>query len=218
VSGDFYWFLEISTNATRTEFHYLMILADCTGHGVPGAFMSMIGNNLLVEITKTKQIYSPEKLLDELQHGIITSLRQHENDSHEGMDIVVTALEKTATTHVLRYAGAMNSLYYVQNEEFFEIKADKVAIGGKKNTDKPYSLHEILLTKPTTVYLCTDGYQDQFGGEHNRKFMVKRLRELLLQTATLPFNEQHAVLATTFETWKGTNDQVDDVSIWGFEV
>ena len=216
VSGDFYWLLELSSDKLQNHYHHLIVLADCTGHGVPAAFMSMIGYNLLTEITKS--IHSPEKILDELQIRLTASLSQDENKNQEGMDCVAISLEKNSSTHMLRYAGAMNPLYYVQGDNFFEIKADKTAIGGEKTIEKHYTLHEVPIHSPTTIYLCTDGYQDQFSGINNKKFMVKRLREFLHEISTLPMSEQYHQLATTFDAWKGDKEQVDDVSIMGIHV
>jgi two-component system, sensor histidine kinase LadS len=107
----------------------------------------------------------------------------------------------------------MNPLYYVENQEFKEIKADKIPIGGQAEKNFAYQKHEIIASSPTTFYLCSDGYQDQFGGENNKKFMVKNLKKLLLDSSEKPLQEQKEVLATNFDTWKGSGEQTDDVLV-----
>lgn len=216
VSGDFYWF----HSGTFPKPYTIFVAADCTGHGVPGAFMSMIGNDLLNEIVNSRRVLSPELILQELNEGIRNVLKQDQNDSRDGMDIAIITLWKDENSFTtLEYAGAMNPLYYVRNEELVEIKADKKPIGGfhtNKNAAPHFTKHTVALGKePTTIYLCSDGFQDQFGGENGKKFMVKRLRETLLSLSQLPMPAQKENLATTFETWKGEQKQIDDVMMIG---
>lgn len=222
VSGDFYFFED-------KETHLIFSALDCTGHGVPGAFMSMIGHEILSEIVNVKNIYSPDLILDELHKSIRIALQQEKSDNHDGMDVVMVSLKKglskteskTKTYFAyLDYAGAMNPFYYVQNNVLHEIKATKKAIGGyQEETTRNFEKHRIELANQKTVFwLCSDGYQDQFGGNHNRKFMVKRFRELLFSIRTLSMQEQKNILATTFETWKSDREQVDDILIIGVEI
>jgi serine phosphatase RsbU (regulator of sigma subunit) len=219
VSGDFYWF----HTGFSTKSYNILAAADCTGHGVPGAFMSMIGNDLLNEIVGSRHIFSPELILQELNFSIRNVLKQDQTDSRDGMDIAIITLwkdDKYLTT--LEYSGAMNSLYLVHNEEFMEIKADKKPIGGfymNENMNRNFTKHSIDLDKnSTTIYLCSDGYQDQFGGENGRKFMVKQLREKLFAVSKLDLATQKESLATSFENWKGKQKQVDDVMIIGLKI
>ncbi len=219
VSGDFYWF----HSGMFPKPYTIFVAADCTGHGVPGAFMSMIGNDLLNEIVNSRRVLSPELILQELNDGIRNVLKQDQNDSRDGMDIAIITLWKDENKFTtLEYAGAMNPLYYVCNEEFIEIKADKKPIGGfytNKNAAQHFTKHTVELGKePTTIYLCSDGYQDQFGGENGRKFMVKQLRETLFSLSKLPLSLQKENLETIFEDWKGQQKQIDDVMMVGLRV
>lgn len=219
VSGDFYWF----HSGMFPKPYTIFVAADCTGHGVPGAFMSMIGNDLLNEIVNSRRVLSPELILQELNEGIRNVLKQDQNDSRDGMDIAIITLWKDENHFTtLEYAGAMNPLYYVRNEEFTEIKADKKPIGGfytNKNAAQHFTKHTVELGKePTTIYLCSDGFQDQFGGGNGKKFMVKQLRETLFSLSKLPLAIQKEKLEATFESWKGQQKQIDDVMMIGLRV
>jgi len=210
VSGDFYWFYQ-------AEHYSFLAVADCTGHGVPGAFMSLIGNNLLNDIIIAKKIYQPNEILTELNIGVRNALKQDENDTRDGMDIALVRIDSTQKT--MDYAGAMNPLYYVPlgNETLLQIKADKQAIGGKQaQKHYTYSLHTIQIERPTMFYLCSDGYQDQFGGEQNRKFMLSHFRELLYNIHKESMEKQKAILEDTFLKWKKNHKQTDDVLVCGF--
>jgi two-component system, sensor histidine kinase LadS len=161
--------------------------------------------------------------LQELNFSIRNVLKQDQTDSRDGMDIAIITLwkdEHNFTT--LEYSGAMNSLYLVDNEEFREIKADKKPIGGffmNENINRSFTKHSIDLDKnSTTIYLCSDGYQDQFGGENGRKFMVKQLREKLFAVSKLELAKQKENLMATFENWKGKQKQVDDVLLIGLKI
>jgi serine phosphatase RsbU (regulator of sigma subunit) len=212
VSGDFYWFANINGLT-------ILAAADCTGHGVPGAFMSLIGNDLLNNIVLNQLISSPEQILDALHEGVRNALRQHESDSREGMDIAICCID-----HLQRevlYAGAMNPLYYAHSgEELCEIKADKISLGGDgfRKQRSSYTLHRIDISKPTTFYLCSDGFQDQFGGERNKKYMSKRFRELLYSASLYPMAQQQALLENELQQWMGNNRQVDDILVVAFAV
>jgi serine phosphatase RsbU (regulator of sigma subunit) len=219
VSGDFYWF----HSGFSTKSYAILAAADCTGHGVPGAFMSMIGNDLLNEIVHSRHIFSPELILQELNEGIRNVLKQDQTDSRDGMDISIITLWKDENYFkTLEYSGAMNSLYLVHNQELREVKADKKPIGGfymNENMNRNFTKQSIELDQnPTTIYLCSDGYQDQFGGENDRKFMIKQLRETLLTISKLDLNSQRESLSRTFENWKGKQKQIDDVMIIGVKI
>lgn len=212
ISGDFYW---IDYVGDKT----VIVVADCTGHGVPGAFMTMIGDNQLDQIVREKKITSPEMILTLLHYGIAQTLKQNENDIKDGMDVGIVVIDRKANK--LTYAGAMNPLYYIQNESFFEIKADKRPIGGRTEGDMKVSFtkHEIDISIPTTIYLCTDGFQDQFGGPDKRKFMVKRMKEMLHTVSSQNIENQKNYIFETMAAWMGSeNAQVDDMIILGAKV
>lgn len=216
VSGDFYWFHHIGQDLL------VIVAADCTGHGVPGAFMSMVGNDMLNDIVIAREIIQPDKILQELHKGVRYALKQEDNKNHDGMDISICTINLEQKK--LLYAGAMNPLYYIQENEnkipqLFEIKADKKPIGGHQNADeieRVFTAHEISLEQPTTFYIFSDGFQDQFGGESGRKFMTKRFRELLFSIHHQPIPEQRELLSQTFQAWIGTtHKQIDDVLVIG---
>ncbi|SFF55441.1 PP2C family protein-serine/threonine phosphatase [Thermoflexibacter ruber] len=218
---------------SKKENKIVIVAADCTGHGVPGAFMSLIGNELLNQIVNVHHITSPELILNQLHKGIRYALKQDETANRDGMDIAICVIDKEEK--ILEYAGAMNPFYYIQDNQFFEIKADKKSIGGlQSEEERIFTKHTIQLgmknlesginqqqttsNQQTIFYLCSDGFQDQFGGAENRKFMVRRLRELLASLALLPMSEQKEILDKTFEEWKGKHPQIDDVLIFGVKI
>ncbi len=232
----------LATNFYHLTPKVIVAAIDCTGHGVPGAFMSMIGNDLLNEIVREKNIHQPSLILAELHKGVRHVLRQEDTKNRDGMDAVVVCIDKQH--EVVEFAGAMNPLYILRNEQslvwheqnyqptatetplpvFTEIKGDKLPIGGQVDLEeRVYTNHIISLAIdqhhiPTTLYLCTDGYQDQFGGEKNKKFLVKRLRQYLKEIYTKTLPEQKWSLERKFEEWKGENGQTDDVLMIGIKV
>ncbi len=211
VSGDFYWFHE-------ERGKVIIAVADCTGHGVPGAFMSMIGDSLLNQIVIDKDIKHPDQILNELHTGIRKVLKQDESENRDGMDIAICVIDLQART--LEYAGARNPLYLFQQGEFRHIKADINSIGGQQyDPNRLFTAHSISLSSPTTFYLFSDGYQDQFGGPAGRKFMVKRFKELLKSIHHLPMAEQKEILENELFSWMGTGfEQVDDILVMGVRV
>jgi len=217
VSGDFYW---LSSMNNKT----IIAVADCTGHGVPGAFMSMIGNTLLNEIVNEKQIYQPAKILDQLNEGIVQALHQESRSQDDGMDITVCLFEKDKNT--ITFAGANHSLYIVTDNVLEKYEGDFYAIGsmfGPKDSsgrkkDFSFSQQEIPLKKGSSVYFSTDGFADQVGGESGKKFLVKRFKELLVSSSSLSIKEQEQKIKRTFEDWKGNNAQLDDVLIVGMRI
>ena len=215
VSGDFYWFREWKNE--KGDKKTLLAAVDCTGHGVPGAFMSMIGSNLLNQIV-ANDITSPELVLQELHNGITLALHQENGQNNDGMDMVFCTLDKKQQT--MEIAGAKNPMIYIQNGELHEIKGDRHPIGGADKNDNAriFTKHTITTSQPTCVYLFTDGYQDQFGGVDNRKFMVKRMRQLFLETYPKPMPEQQQIIDQTIENWKGNKHQIDDILVIGFKI
>jgi ligand-binding sensor domain-containing protein/serine phosphatase RsbU (regulator of sigma subunit) len=213
VSGDFYWF------AKRKNKKFIAT-ADCTGHGVPGAFMSIIGNTILNEIVSDKEILEPGEILNELHAGIKNALKQSnaEGERRDGMDIALCAMEENS--NVLEYAGANRPIWIFRGgraDAMEVIKPDKAPIGGLETEDKRrFTNNRIELGKGDRVYLSTDGYADQFGGHAGKKMMVKNFHKLLSEIIHLPFPEQKEILRKHFLGWKGDQEQVDDVLVIGF--
>ncbi len=220
VSGDFYWF------AKRNKKFYSLSV-DCTGHGVPGAFMSIVGNTLLNEIVTEKNITSPAEILNELHVGVKTALKQSgdsENERRDGMDIALCSLNEEGT--MLEYAGANRPLWMFRKtkngaESFEMIKANKFPIGGlemENEVKRTFTNHEIPVEKGDLVYIFSDGYADQFGGEKGKKFMVGNMQKLVAEIYEKPIKEQEQLLLKNFITWRGEHEQVDDVLVIGFRV
>ncbi|MES2592661.1 MAG: two-component regulator propeller domain-containing protein [Bacteroidota bacterium] len=217
VSGDFYWSFDLPD---RT----LIGCSDSTGHGIPGAFMSLIGISLLNEISHSKAMREPSKILDELRRIIICALNPEQLDSggKDGMDIALISIFKSDSDEVkIHFAGANNGLHIITEQngskELKEIKGDKQPVGFYSNM-KPFTQHEIVAKKGDIIYMGTDGYADQFGGERGKKFMSKQLRAILLSICNLPLKEQGQVLEKVFQDWKGELDQVDDVTVVGMKL
>lgn len=209
VSGDFY-FLEEQNNLI-----YLAV-ADCTGHGVAGAFMSMVGTALLKQIIFQKKLIDPGKILFELNEGIVEALKQKENFSHGGMDIALCVIDKSNMS--LKFSGANRPLLLVRNfnEEIY--KPDKAAIGGfLVNEDRSFTTQTISLQTGDNIYLYTDGYSDQFGGIEGKKIMSKKFRELIVSMHQAKMNDQHKTLHNYLFNWKGRYEQVDDILVIGIQ-
>jgi serine phosphatase RsbU (regulator of sigma subunit) len=209
VSGDFYYIREIGDKI-------ILAAVDCTGHGVPGAFMSFIGYLGLNVLTVIVRITTANDILRQLHQGIRQILRQKETNSKDGMDVALVVIDKTKKT--LAFAGAKNPLVYIQNGVLHHIKGDIFGIGGEqREMERNYTLHEVDISVPTTLYLFSDGYQDQFGGEANKKFMSKRFRELLFEIHSKPMQEQKEILDKTIQDWmsKGREPQTDDILVMG---
>lgn len=210
VSGDFYWFM--TKNGKE-----LIAAVDCTGHGVPGAFMSLIGHNSLNKIVNELGVTRPSAILDLLNVEVYNALHQREEVSEtvrDGMDLSLISYSRSDS--VVEYAGAYNSLYLVSNGELKEIKASKFAIGySLRDADQGFENHRIRIQNGDLVYLFSDGYADQFGGGSGKKFMSRNLRDLLLDIHLKPVEEQRSLLEGAFESWKGEHDQIDDVLIIG---
>ncbi|HLN21039.1 MAG TPA: YfiR/HmsC family protein [Bacteroidales bacterium] len=207
VSGDFYWVNSIGNMQ-------VIICADCTGHGVPGAFMSMLGVTMLNEIVIGKKILMPDQIIENLRQGIIKALKQvaGEESVKDGMDIEVCLVD--FDKNKLWFSGANNPLYLVRNGELIHYRADKMPVAIHYRMT-PFTLHEIDLQKGDAFYIFTDGYADQFGGPKEKKFMSNQLKETLLTMNGLPMIKQGEKLDEIFESWRGDNPQVDDVTVIG---
>jgi len=213
VSGDFYWIDQLNGKVTFAA-------VDCTGHGVPGAFMSIVGYNLLKQIISRHHASSPAAILDELSRGVSETLHQRnyeESTAKDGMDITLCSLD--TATREFEYAGAFNPLLIVRQNEIYEIKGNKFPIGIflEKETKK-FTNHKLILKKEDVVYIFSDGYSDQFGGPNGKKFMASQFRTLLLNIHKKPMAEQKKILDSTLEQWRGKEDQVDDILVMGMRV
>jgi len=211
VSGDFYWSLE-------TETKIYVAAADCTGHGVPGAFMSMLGMTFINEIVQNNLNATASEVLNLLRNRVIASLRQSDDmtGSKDGMDISFCILHKYK--NIVEFAGAYNSLYIIENEELSVIKANRMPIGHHPLMDQNFENHYIETKKGMCFYMFSDGYADQFGGEEGKKFMSKNLKNLLIQIHKKPMEKQKSILEKTMKAWKSNNMQTDDILLIGFRI
>lgn len=210
VSGDFYWLYQ--NNHT-----VYLAAADCTGHGVPGALVSVVGNNGLNRCVKEFGITEPGAILDKLSALVEETFDASENELKDGMDISLAKFERLDGKLILSWSGANNPLWLIRDKQLMEIKADKQPVG-KYLVTKPFTTHRIELTTGDRIYLFTDGYADQFGGPSGKKFKYKQLEAVLLRTCSLSLNEQKHELEKVFNHWKGSYEQVDDVCIIGVGV
>lgn len=209
VSGDFYW---CSHHSDKT----VLVIADCTGHGVPGAFMSMIGNTLLNEIVNEQQVTDTKRIAELLNEKIIYALRQHKDSrKYDGMDISICCIDKISGT--ISYTGA-NQFMYIYNNHLKKIKGDPYSIGGAHQLNsKSFSSCTFEYKAGTQLYFLTDGYCDQAGGDDKKRFTSKQLESVLLEIQRLSMNEQREKLKYVFEQWKGSTKQRDDVLIFGIK-
>lgn len=210
VSGDFYWFAQKGDKV-------IIAAVDCTGHGVPGAFMSMIGHALLSEIISANNILSPSLILKKMDEAINQMLKQHETQNRDGMDLALCVWDKTEK--LLHFAGAKNSLIYVKNGELQVIKGSVYGIGGEiRKKTVSFEEYTIQIDSPIHCYIYSDGYQDQFGGELNKKFMKTEFRNLLFKIHKEEYEQQKEILDKTLLEWRGNQKQTDDVLVIGFKV
>jgi len=207
VSGDFYWALE------KAEYLYVTA-ADCTGHGVPGAFLTMLGISYLNEINACEEVLTPAQILYQLRDKIVKELSRH-GTTKDGMDISLMRLN--LKTNEIIWAGAFNPLWYIENGILKEIKANKQPIGYVEDPQL-FTNHTLHLKTNDIVYLFTDGFADQFGGAKGKKYKYKQLEENLLANSNKPLEEQKQLLNTSFINWKGSLEQVDDVTIIGIKI
>lgn len=211
VSGDFYWVERLNKNEV------LFGAIDCTGHGVPGAFMSLVGYNGLNQAVKEHSLAHPDQILNDLSRTAVASLNRDRGSDfiRDGMDLAICKLNKK--TNVLEYSGAKNPLYIIRNGKLITYKADKFSIG-EDGAELKFKLTSVQLESGDMVYLFTDGYVDQFGGELGKKFKFEPFRNLLLSIAELPADEQHEVLYETIVKWQGGFEQLDDILIFGVKI
>jgi serine phosphatase RsbU (regulator of sigma subunit) len=229
VSGDFYWFKEVND-------HLVIVGADCTGHGVPGAFMSMLGMTLLNSLINDRCFDAPSAILESLRHKIKVMLEQDgtTDEQKDGMDLALAILNKK--TKEIHFAGANNPLYILrdkkikagkdlepffsrENDDFqlFEIKGDKQPVGTHWE-ETPFTTHSIYLQEQDSIYLFSDGFIDQFGGERRKKFMSGNFKNLLLSIQHENMDKQSQIIEETFDNWRGGIEQIDDVSVIGVRI
>lgn len=220
VGGDFYWY-------TKAENKLLIAAADCTGHGVPGAFLTVLGYNFLNQIVNFSNETNPGKILEELHKNVKEALNQDVSDNKDGMDIALCTIDRE--NNKLYFAGANNPLVYVSNDQLSIINGEKYGIGGftdrmfkrqkdKKNKNEMFETHTLDLTESMKLYMFSDGYIDQCGGEDNTEMNSKEFHDLLFNNATKSCKEQKEVLSSFFTEWKAENEQVDDVIVLGVKI
>ena len=192
-------------------------VADCTGHGVPGALMSVMGISFLNEIVAQPCSFKPNRLLNQLREKVMKSLGQTGSDdaSEDGMDIALCVIDEQSG--LLHYSGAYNPLYIVRKGELIVYRADSMPVGVHSMEEKPFSSNEVVLVDGDVIYLFTDGYPDQIGGPKNKKFMYNNFRDLLVRISSLPMDEQKAILKKNLIDWKGNNRQIDDILVMGIK-
>jgi serine phosphatase RsbU (regulator of sigma subunit) len=207
VSGDFYWIGQVENKIVFTA-------ADCTGHGVPGAFMSMLGVAFFNEIVNKDHITEPDIILNHLRDRVIQALQQQgiSGEARDGMDIAIVTID--LNENKLTFSGAYNPLILIRNGEIFETAGDKMPIGIYEKME-PFTRHEIKLEKGDVFYMTSDGYEDQFGGPDGKKFKSRQFKQLLLEIHKFPMNVQKEIIEKRFEEWKGDLKQVDDIVVTG---
>ncbi|TAE46849.1 MAG: hypothetical protein EAZ06_03250 [Cytophagales bacterium] len=212
VSGDYYWFYE-----DKITHRFLVVCADCTGHGVPGAMMSFLGTTYLKQIVEFEGVRDTDEILERLNKEIFLALKQGKRDTKDGMDLCMVWIDKPTKT--IEFAGAKGQMFVIPPNatEGIAYQGDKIAIGGER-AEKCFTRQFFQYEEGTSFYMFTDGYRDQFSGTTNRKFMVSRQRELLLSIRDLPFEEQHKIVSNTHFEWKGKEPQTDDVLMIGYQL
>jgi serine phosphatase RsbU (regulator of sigma subunit) len=215
VSGDFYWLAEKKEQGNHKIF---LALADCTGHGVPGALMSMVGDSLLNNIIHDQEIHQPAQILQKLAEGIQKQLNQDATQNRDGMDIGLVVIDKNRKK--MFFAGAKQDLVYVQKGKLEALKGDGLSAGGESKVSQfQFTEYSLDIQPDTTYYLYSDGFQDQFGGKEDKKFSSKRLRDLLHEQSSKSLAQQGKFFQETFEAWRGAPEkQIDDVTLLGFRL
>jgi serine phosphatase RsbU (regulator of sigma subunit) len=213
VSGDFFWFHEIDRD------NYIIIVADCTGHGVPGAFMTAISSSVINQLVIENKILEPSKILFELDRRISSMLKQDKDrweNVQDGLDIAILKVNKSKMEFI--YSSAKRPAIFIRGKELMEFKGSRLSIGGMRTEEKSFEEIKMNYTEDDMIYLFTDGIVDQFGGEKNKKFTSKRFRELLLSVNRQNTSEQEKNINAAFESWKGNNEQTDDVLMIGIRL
>ncbi|GEM_PF-761838 len=219
VSGDFYWYAEVETPLKKRK---ILVVADCTGHGVPGAFMTVMGANFLDEIINAQQITDAPEILQELDQRVTRATHRQNAERegiavNDGMDITILVLDET--DQKVHFAGAKNSVYFVRNGKMRTFKTSSYAIGGERCTcAKIFSKQTLDIQTGDIFYMASDGFQDQFGGRKDKKYMKKRFREFLLQISSLSMKNQKLKLRQELQAWQGYQSQTDDILVLGIKI
>ena len=210
VSGDFYW------ASTLQNGHFALCCADSTGHGVPGAIMSLLNTTSLEKAIENQS--EPHLILDATRKIIIDRLKKDGSaeGGKDGMDCSLLVFNPDKTK--LSFAAAHNPVFIVRNGELIEFKGDKMPVGKHDRQEDPFTLHQFDLQKGDVIYTLTDGFPDQFGGAKGKKYMIKNFKTKLLEIAQLPMSEQQQLLSSEFSQWKGDHEQVDDVCVIGLRI
>jgi len=215
VSGDYYWIKQVNQ-------YVVIVAADCTGHGVPGAFMSMLGISYLTEIVQRREITQANQVLNEMRKQIKYSLRQHgdADEAKDGIDMALCVLD--LRTMLMQYSGANNPLYLIRevdgDPQLIEYKADKMPLGYYQGKDRPFTNHEVKMEAGDTFYLFSDGFIDQKGGKDNKRYMSKAFKSLLLEIQDQSMQDQKRFLNKRLSDWMGSNSQIDDILVIGVRV
>jgi serine phosphatase RsbU (regulator of sigma subunit) len=211
VSGDFYWLAE-------KENRLIVALADCTGHGVPGAFMSILGVALLNEIVNRAESITTDEILNQLRSKVIKALGQtgKTDEVKDGMEISVCMID--LENRSLQYSGALRPLYLVRDHDLIELKGDNLPIGLSDDSGTTYNREELICKEKDSIYLLSDGYTDQMGGPNRKTFRTKNFKQLLLEIQSRPMSEQKSILERRFQEWKGENEQIDDILVMGIRM
>jgi serine phosphatase RsbU (regulator of sigma subunit) len=211
VSGDFYWFSEIGNKI-------VVAAADCTGHGIPGAFMSVLGISFFDEIVNKSHITESDQIINKLRNNIVKSFHvtDEAGQAKDGMDLTLVVIDKQKMT--LQFSGAYNPLLIMRDGEAIVHKADRMPVGFHDKYHTPFTKHEFELKKGDLLYMFSDGFLDQFGGLHGKKFLFKRLQEVLQKICYKSMEDQRDILESAFKQWKGKYDQVDDVLLMGIRI
>ena len=212
VSGDFYW-------VDRTQNKILFAVVDCTGHGVPGAMMSIIGRNLLDQAVNEKGLTLPSQILNFLQVGLSLAFGQtaeRKADLFDGMDLALCSID--LKTNILEFAGANNSLYLIQDDEMIVLKGDRIGISAEYEITHFYTNVEIEIKRGDVIYLTSDGLPDQFGGPRYKKFTYNRMEELFKEIYTLSMEEQLEIVKNRIDEWRGDKDQTDYICLMGVRI
>jgi len=215
VSGDFYWIKQVNQ-------YVILVAADCTGHGVPGAFMSMLGISYLTEIVQRREITQANQVLNELRRQIKYSLRQRggRDETKDGIDMALCVLDMKNS--VMQFSGANNPLYLIRDNngetELTEFKADRMPLGYYQGKDRAFTNHDISLKQGDAFYIFSDGFIDQKGGKNNKRYMSKGFKNLLLEIQDLPMPEQKEIMNKTLCNWMGSNSQTDDILVIGVRI
>jgi PAS domain S-box-containing protein len=210
VSGDLYWF-------TKAQGRIVVAAADCTGHGVPGALLSLIGASLFQEVVAEKGVLEPSAILNALRDGFLQMLNRHEEaDQRDGMNAGLAVIDTKRME--VSFAGAYHPLWLVRDGVCHELKGDRMPIGAHAGVIQPFTKSTMSLVAGDRLYLFSDGLVDQFGGPQGKKLRSAGLKQWLLETSALPIDDQHQAISDRFRIWKGDEDQVDDVLLIGVQV